>query len=199
MTVKSNPPHLPSDPSTWVDQYSDRLYRYALLKMHDPSRAEDMVQEALLAALNSRKNFNGQSPELNWMLGILNHKIIDYFRQAHREHPAEDIIADLQDDKSYFNKKGMWMKGPVPWKSDPSEAASQQEFWKVLHECLQALPERASQAFLLREVDDYSFAEICQELNISNSNYWVIMHRTRLQLRQCLEGNWFALPKKGAN
>lgn len=37
-----------SDPETWVEQYGDYLYRYALSRIQDPSTAEDLVQETLL-------------------------------------------------------------------------------------------------------------------------------------------------------
>ena len=43
-----------SDPAEWVDRHGDALYRYALLRVRNPERAEEMVQECLLAALDTR-------------------------------------------------------------------------------------------------------------------------------------------------
>ncbi|MEZ5561998.1 MAG: sigma factor-like helix-turn-helix DNA-binding protein [Gammaproteobacteria bacterium] len=59
-------------------------------------------------------------------------------------------------------------------------------------ECVQGLPERTAQVFVLREVGGLEAAEICKELAISASNYWVLMHRARLRLRECLQKRWFA-------
>ena len=49
------------DPETWVDQYGDYLYRFALARIKDQAVAEDLVQETFLAALHGRKSFKGHS------------------------------------------------------------------------------------------------------------------------------------------
>jgi len=66
-----------SDPTTWVDQYGNYLYAFALSRVRDPSTAEEVVQDTLLAALGARKNFKKQSTEKTWLTGILKHKIMD--------------------------------------------------------------------------------------------------------------------------
>jgi RNA polymerase sigma-70 factor (ECF subfamily) len=38
---------------------------------------------------------------------------------------------------------------------------------------------------------DKKTEEICQELGISTTNYWQMMHRAKLQLRECIDENWF--------
>lgn len=53
------------DPETWVDQYGDYLYRYAISRVQDSSIAEDLVQETFVSAIQTRKNFKGRSSELN--------------------------------------------------------------------------------------------------------------------------------------
>ena len=62
---------------------------------------------------------------------------------------------------------------------------------RILHQCLELLPERISSVFILREIDGQNSQEICKELDISPSNLWVILHRARTQLRRCLERDWF--------
>jgi len=44
----------------------------------------------------------------------------------------------------------------------------------------------------MKNVQQYETEEICNELGITASNLWVIIHRARHQLRKCLEENWFA-------
>jgi hypothetical protein len=44
----------------------------------------------------------------------------------------------------------------------------------------------------LREMDELETDEICRMLTISPSNLWVMLHRARIALRECLEVNWFA-------
>ena len=53
------------------------------------------------------------------------------------------------------------------------------------------LPERTARVYMLREVMDMTTEEICQEFGITPTNLWVILHRARLVLRECLEIKWF--------
>ena len=73
-----------TDPSVWVDAHGDYLYRYALMRVRDTAVAEDLVQETLLAALQSRHAYAGRSAERTWLTGILKHKLVDHFRRASR-------------------------------------------------------------------------------------------------------------------
>ena len=83
-------------PETWVNEYGDFLYRFALSRVKDPSVAEDLVQETFLAALRARENFKGRSAGRTWLIAILKHKIVDYIRKKIRE-PASDKIETLSD------------------------------------------------------------------------------------------------------
>jgi len=69
------------------------------------------------------------------------------------------------------------------------------EFYEVLNRCLSTLPGKWSSLFRMKNMEDLETDVICKELNISPSNYWIIMHRTRLQLRKCIEISWFDLKK----
>jgi RNA polymerase sigma-70 factor (ECF subfamily) len=65
------------------------------------------------------------------------------------------------------------------------------DFWKVFNDCLLPLPKRTVSAFTLREVEGLKTEEICEILSIKVNNLWVMLHRARLHLRNCLELNWF--------
>ena len=43
----------------------------------------------------------------------------------------------------------------------------------------------------MKYIEGLESDDICKELNITASNYWVLIHRAKLQLRACLEKNWF--------
>jgi RNA polymerase sigma-70 factor (ECF subfamily) len=186
----------PSDPANWVDQYGDLLFRYALLRLRDPILAEDVVQETLLAALQGRKNFESRSTERTWLVGILKHKIIDYFRKAGREEPINDDESQQSVGEGDFKQNGRWRIGPAPWKMDSSAILEQNEFWEILRQCTSALPSRLANAFMLKEVEELSSKEVCKVCNISPTNLWVMLHRARFRLRECLEVNWFNLKPK---
>jgi len=65
---------------------------------------------------------------------------------------------------------------------------------EVMNSFLSALPEKVASVFALREIDGISSEEICATLNLSANNFWVIMHRARMQLRRCIEIKWFKHP-----
>ena len=86
------------DPETWVDQYGDYLYRFALSRIKDQAVAEDLVQETFLAALHGRKSFKGHSAVKTWLSAILKHKIVDYVRKKSRERTISetDTITEIK-------------------------------------------------------------------------------------------------------
>lgn len=195
-TTPSNPPVAADPPETWVAHYGDYLYGYALARVQNPSAAEDLVQETLLAALKAFENFKGRSALKTWLTGILKHKIIDHLRRKYREEPLQDKDADQVQVQEMFDKKGNWLLKPPRWRADPQQLFEQKEFMKTLFACLADIPERAAKAFVMREIDGLDTQEICKVLDISATNSWVILHRARLLLRHCLEVNWFSADGK---
>ena len=180
------------NPETWVDEYGDFLYRYALSRVKDPSVAEDLVQETFLAALRARENFKGRSTARTWLIAILKHKIVDYIRKKIRE-PSSDKIETLSDlADSDFNDKGEWQIRPSKWAINPGKIYEQKEFLDVLYRCLAELPKRLAEAFMLREMDGLSTEEVCKVLDITATNSWVMLYRARMSLRRCLENKWLS-------
>jgi RNA polymerase sigma-70 factor (ECF subfamily) len=179
-----------------VAQHRDYLYRYALLHLRDASRADDVVQETLLAAVESPDRFSGRSSLRTWLTGILKHKIIDVFRKQAREHTvdapagsdAEEELADL-----YFNKQDAdhWHSFPSSW-GDPERSLEDKRFWEVFDQCSQQMPGQVARVFYMRELMGLETEQICQELSITATNCWVMLYRARMNLRQCLETRWFA-------
>lgn len=184
-----------SDPHRWVDSYGDVLYRFALVRVRDRDIAEELVQDTLLAALQAKERFAGQSSERTWMVGILKHKMIDYFRRTTREPiHSTDRPDDESPDSSTFEADGHWKPGttaPSEWLDHPDSLLERKQFWDALTACLGKLPPRTAQAFTLREVDEVETDDICQMLCLTPSNLWVILHRARKQLRQCLDSHYF--------
>ena len=181
-----------SDPSEWVDRHGDYLFRYAMLRLRDRSAAEDLVQETFLAALKDHGSFSGNSAESTWLVGILKHKIADHFRRQAREAPLAD--ADLRDppDPSSFDSSGHWASGPTDWGGNPADLYREKKFLDQLTKCLSGLPPNHANAFTLREIEGTDTGEICKVLNVTETNLWVILHRARMQLRRCLEIQWFS-------
>jgi len=173
----------------WVDEHAGALLAYARTRLRSREDAEDAVQETFLAAITAKRAFRGDSAQRTWLIGILRHKIVDRIRAAVRRE------ATLEDDsqlEGLFDQRQRWAVAPREWGSDPGAAAERGEFWDQFERCVDDLPERQAQVFLLRTLDDRSTEDICQECGISATNLWVILHRARTRLRACLESTWFA-------
>ncbi len=179
------------DPESWVDQYGDYLFGYALSGIGDATTAEDLVQETFLAGLRAQKGFEGRSSVRTWLVAILKNKIVDSLRKMSREKPVEDVetMADLE--KEFFHEKGGWRLKPAEWEVNPSRLVERKEFWKIFTDCLGELPKNLSSALKLREMEGMGCEEICKVMSISASNCWVMLYRARMRMRRCLEINWF--------
>jgi RNA polymerase sigma-70 factor, ECF subfamily len=169
-----------------VERERAYLLRYASLQLRDPHAAEDAVQETLLAALAGAASFEGRANLRTWLTGILKHKIIDAIRRLSRDATA----TDPDDFDSLFAQDGHWVDAPGAW-ADPDAALEQQGFFAALEACLQRLPQKTAQAFMMREHLGLETGEICKELAITPTHCWVLLYRARLALRECLEKEWF--------
>ena len=164
----------------------DEMLRFAVLQLRDATLAEDVVHEAIIAALAPGKYSGGGSLK-SWVFAILRNKIIDVIRQR-RRHPSELFVEDGVNPDDQFKQNGHWKKTQKPrdWGA-PEKILASEQFWLVFKICLNELPENTARVFMMREHLGLELKEICQELDISDSNAWVIMHRARMQLRKCLE------------
>ncbi len=174
----------------WINDYSDMLYRYALPRVNDAEAAKDLVQETFLAAWRNRENFKGEISEKNWLYTILKNKIIDYYRKA--SNRLTESLPQFTNKENHFDAEEHWTSSAAPknWSAENKKLETK-EFYEVLNNCRQKLKEIQNAVFSMKYLDGVSSEEICKELNITASNYWVLIHRAKLQLRECLEKNWF--------
>jgi RNA polymerase sigma-70 factor (ECF subfamily) len=178
------------DPEQWVDLYGNYMYRYALARVADPETAQDLVQEAMVAAIQSYGRFQGRSSIKTWLIAILKRKIVDHYRRASNRQTTDDIEAVASNVDKMFDDSGHWRVHPNEWTVKPDVAFEQKEFMDVLYKCISALPDRLAEIFMLREFHEMNTKRICEKLEITESNSWVMLYRARMQLRQCLETNW---------
>nr|WP_295083174.1 sigma-70 family RNA polymerase sigma factor [uncultured Roseateles sp.] len=166
-----------------------QLLKYAQLQLRNAAWAEDAVSETLLAALEKPQSFAGQSQLKTWLIGVLKHKLVDQIRRNSKEMSttAEDG-QDLDDD--LFRPDGHWRESPQDW-GDPEHCLRQIDFMRVLEACVEHLPGQQGRLFMMREWLELDSEEICKALGISSTNLWVMLHRARLRLRECLQLNWF--------
>lgn len=176
-----------------LEQHRAHLQKFAMLQLRDRASAEDVVQETFASAVTALDRFEGRSSLRTWLTRILLNAIADHVRKAGR-HVSLDDRLDSDDGDSlddFFQANGRYAEMPRTWNS-PDEALGQRQFFDVLELCVSGLSQAAGRVFLLRELMGLSTEEICKELRISESNCSVLLHRSRIRLRSCLEKKWFA-------
>lgn len=187
------------EPGKWIERYADYLFGFAFTRINRQDVAEDLIQDTFLSALKAQETFRHDSSEKTWLTSILKRKIIDYYRKKSTQSELNILDRDGKDGFTahFFEAEGAktdhWVDSTAPknWGNDFDTKVESDEFYGILQSCLGKLPEKWAAVFTLKNMDDLKSEEICKELGIAPSNYWVIMHRAKLQLRECMEKNWF--------
>ena len=164
-----------------IKLYLPQVLRAARASGLSVERAEDIVQAVFVTFIEKIGEFEGRSQVRTWLFGILYRKILEAGRKAKRERQYDDL-ADV--DQSRFHPDGTWARPPEL----PDEAVYSHEIRKYISDCLDEVSEKQRMAFVLREVESMATAEICEILDITTTNFGVLIHRARNQVRNCLEG-----------
>ncbi len=188
----SDPPATPDpDFALHVQALRPQLLKFARSQLRNDAWAEDAVSETLLGALEKPQAFRGRSQLKTWLVGVLKHKLIDQLRRHHREATLLGSEDGEDLDESLFDRSGHWREMPQDW-GDPVACCNQNQFLVVLEACCDHLPPTQARVFMMREWLELETGEICKALQITSTNLWVLLHRARLRLRECLQQNWFS-------
>jgi len=179
------------NPHEWVTAYADYLYAFAIRRINNEEQAKDLVQETFLAALEKAQNFRGQSSERTWLTAILKNKIIDVYRKKSSGLRKEITVAE-HEQQDFFEADGHWRAEhrPLEFGLNHTDPLVNKELSSILQMCIKKMPALWMAVFTMKHVDDEETEFVCTELKVSPSNFWVIMHRAKLNLRACLQKNW---------
>jgi RNA polymerase sigma-70 factor, ECF subfamily len=87
-----------------IGAYGQRMYVYALRLTGDPARAEDVLQESLVAAWRGAKRFRGSGSLIAWLLGIVHHRAMNSFKESQ----------PVMDDRLYETDTDLAAGDPLP-------------------------------------------------------------------------------------
>ncbi|MDD5028730.1 MAG: RNA polymerase factor sigma-70 [Rhodoferax sp.] len=181
--------------TAFLSDLRQQMIKFATLQLSNSHAAEDAVQEALMGALKNAKSFGGRAALKTWVFAILKNKIADTLRQKQRMVNASSLLHEDEDGEDFselFDKKGHWQEDekPASW-GNPQASLHQLQFWKIFEVCLEGLPGNQARVFMMKEFVELDSAEICSTVGITTTNLNVMLHRSRLRLRECLENRWF--------
>jgi RNA polymerase sigma-70 factor (TIGR02943 family) len=177
------------DPTTWVSRYSDYLYNYTIVRVNDHEVAQDLISETFLAGLKSKDNFKGEASERTWLISILKRKIIDHYRKKNSKKGKAEVRISYSDQEA----EGDWLEERVkdPFDKTAEDTMQNEELGLAILGCMDRLNEKQAAIFKKKTIDGFDTEAICNEYNITPSNLWVIIHRARKSMADCLETNWF--------
>ncbi len=178
------------NPDKWVKLYADYLYNYTIYRVSDHEKAEDIVQDTFLAALQAQKNYKGAASERTWLIAILKRKIIDFYRKSNSKKGKAEVRMSYVNEA---DQEADWLEERVAGSttSHSDFAMENSELGRTLDDCMDELPLKAATVFKMKTLQHMESETICNELNITSSNLWVIIHRARVQLMDCMKTNWY--------
>ncbi len=178
------------NPHRWVYMYADFLYGYAFSRVNNEEQARELIQETFLAALESIEKFEGRSSEKTWLTSILKYKIFDLYRK-NASGLKNTTLSEAYPE--FFNQAdGHWRleHKPKEFAIRDNDAIESREFNHILQQCMKKLPALWLAAFNMKFMEEENAKNICMELEVTPANYWVIIHRVKVNLRACLQKYW---------
>ncbi|MCF8459372.1 MAG: sigma-70 family RNA polymerase sigma factor [Flavobacteriales bacterium] len=169
-----------------VKDHTAELVAYAATRVKNRTEAEDLVQDTFIAAFKSFDTYKGDSTPRTWLFSILRHKIMDYYRSYYRS------ADQFTDTDGFFTEDGDWKQSAEPkeWETE-EHLLDNPEFNTTLLDCRHKLSDNLFAVVQMKYYDQLDADAICKELEITPTNYWQLMHRAKLKLRDCVQKKWF--------
>lgn len=152
--------------------------------------ADDIVQEAWVSVYTNIVTFERRSSLKTWLFRIVSNLATTRLRKESRKTSLDQLDGETPGsylDSANFREDGHWKNPVATWRTEsPDELLAEQQLKECIKKTLNHLPETQRTVFLLREIEQVAFDEICELLNISAANVRVLLHRARLQLMQMI-------------
>jgi RNA polymerase sigma-70 factor (ECF subfamily) len=167
-----------------VEAYTPGMRRLALTFVRTPALADDVVQEAWLGVLKGIDRFEGRSALRTWIYRIVAN--IGRTRAVREARSTPFSAFEHEDgpsvDPERFDSNGRWSSPPEPWR-----AVLDAEARRLVEEAIEMLPDLQRQVITLRDVEGWSSEDVCNVLDLSETNQRVLLHRARSKVRAALE------------
>uniref|UniRef100_A0AB33JE44 RNA polymerase sigma-70 region 2 domain-containing protein n=2 Tax=unclassified Prevotella TaxID=2638335 RepID=A0AB33JE44_9BACT len=170
----------------WIELYSGLLLNKAVSMVADKNDAMDLVQETFISASTSYHKFERRSTPLSWLQNILRNKISDFYRMQYR---SPEVIST----STFFDASGSWTDNSVlhEWPHGIDDSEADDTLLDTLDKCIEYLPKQWRVTVKRYYIEQKKADKVCRELGVTSGNLWKILQRSRMQLRKCIELNWF--------
>jgi RNA polymerase sigma-70 factor (ECF subfamily) len=176
-----------------VDREHAMLVRLAKSVVRDHSLVDEIVQDAWLAVVSALPSFEGRSSLRTWIGRITVNRARTVGTKAARCVPVSALGAESEEsedavERTRFSARGFWDKGPTSWGSaSPESLLLRREILETIEKALEDLPPGQRAVLTLRDLEGFSSEEVCNVLELTESNQRVLLHRARARVRAALE------------
>jgi RNA polymerase sigma-70 factor (ECF subfamily) len=184
---------------TLIKRYHKSLLRLALMYVPSHAVAEEVVQETWLGVLQGLGRFEGRSSLKTWIFRILTNRAKTRGAREGRSISFSDLsAADVESDEPTVDPDRFWpadhpslandwVSYPRNWSELPEERLLSRETLARVQVAIAALPQSQRQVIILRDVEGWSSEEVCNVLELSETNQRVLLHRARAKVRRQIE------------
>jgi len=167
-----------------VEEYTPGMRRLALTFVRTPAVADEVVQEAWLGVLRGLDRFEGRSSLKTWIYRIVANVARTRAVREARSTPFSSLAGadETSVDPDRFVADRHWASPIQPW-----QQVLDAEARTVIDEAIAALPDQQRQVIELRDVQGWGSEEVCNVLELSETNQRVLLHRARSKVRAALE------------
>ena len=177
-----------------LDRHHTLLHRLARRFVSSDAVADEVVADTWLAVIRSIDRFEGRSSVKTWLVSIMSNLALRRSAQEARTVPFSSVSDDELDLHAGFGIesfeatgrwRGHWIStaGGGRWQSTPDVELHRHELLDVVRSATTTLPDSQRQVFVLRDIDDWTAAEVSDALQLSMANQRVLLHRARLRVR----------------
>jgi RNA polymerase sigma-70 factor, ECF subfamily len=177
-------------------RYGASMLRIAQLYVRSRAVAEEVVQEAWLAVFKGIGRFEGRSSLKTWLFRILTNTAKTRAVREGRSIPFSALAGDEDDGPSVDPDRflgpeerfpGHWSAPPSSWAGEPEERLVASETLDLIKAEIEKLPPAQALVITMRDVEGFGSEEVCNALDITETNQRVLLHRARTKVRRALE------------
>jgi RNA polymerase sigma-70 factor (ECF subfamily) len=179
-----------------VDRYDGALRRLARTYVSTPAVADEVVQETWLAVVKGIGTFEGRSSVSTWVYRILANIARTRGVREQRSIPFSSAAGAMEEgdgpavEPERFRRviaRGHWGAPPVPWDEVPEERAGARATLALVEAAIAQLPPAQREVMTLRDIEGWTADEVCNALELTETNQRVLLHRARSKVRRALE------------
>ncbi|HEX6331715.1 MAG TPA: sigma-70 family RNA polymerase sigma factor [Actinomycetota bacterium] len=182
---------------TLVERYQPAMLRIARMYVSTTAVAEEVVQDAWLGVLKGLDGFEGRSALRTWIFRILVNIAKTRGAREARTLPLSSVWTPDPDAEhaveldrflsGHDRWPGHWASPPATWETVPEDRLLSTETFRRVAEAIERLPDNQREVIRLRDVLGWSSQEVCNALDLSETNQRVLLHRARAKVRRALE------------